>query len=302
MRPSAGSFPFPDSTGTVWLAYVDWGNLDNKRVLVCVHGLTRQGRDFDELAKAISRDFRVIEVDVVGRGRSGWLADKSQYNFDTYLRHMDALFAYRGLESVDFLGTSMGGIIGMLMAARKESPIRRLILNDVGPIIPKAGLQRIAQYVGDDPHFARLQEAADYLKHVHAGFGEISDLAWSEITMHSVTREPDQTYALHYDPAIGNAFRDKPIEEVDLWAVYDAIRCPTLVLRGAESDLLTSQTADDMRERGPEAEVFEFPGCGHAPSLMVPEQIEAVHEWLLHDPLRAAQASLDDEAGGDAAC
>lgn len=280
MRPSAGSYPYTDENGTVWLAFMDFGERSRDRVVVCVHGLTRNGRDFDRLATAMARDFRVIEVDVAGRGRSGWLADKTAYGFPTYIKHMAALLDYRGLQKVDWVGTSMGGIIGMLMAAQPESPIRRLVLNDVGPFVPKSALERIGERVGEDPRFPNLQAAAGYFREVYADFGIPDEVAWSELTLHSTVRQENGTYALHYDPAIGDAFAG-PMEDVDLWAVWDAIECPVLVLRGERSDLLTRDTAREMTRRGPKAELVEFPGCGHAPALMSEEQIAVIHEWLL---------------------
>lgn len=280
MRPNAGSFPYTDENGTVWLAFMDFGERPRDRVVMCVHGLTRNGRDFDRLAVAMAKDFRVIEADVAGRGRSGWLADKSQYSYPTYLKHMAALLDYRGLEQVDWVGTSMGGLIGMFLAAQPESPIRRLVLNDVGPFIPKAALERIGAHVGEDPRFRRLQEAAAYFQQVYADFGIPDELAWSDLTLHSTTRQEDGTYALHYDPAIGDVFK-QAVEDVDLWAVWDAITCPVLVLRGERSDVLTRETAREMTRRGPKAELVELAGCGHAPALMTEEQIRVVHDWLL---------------------
>lgn len=292
MRPSAGSFPFTDENGTVWLAFTDYGERSRDRVVVCVHGLTRNGRDFDRLATAMAKDFRVIEVDVAGRGRSGWLADKTGYGFPTYLKHMDAFLDYRGLSQVDWIGTSMGGLMGMLIAARPESPIRRLVLNDVGPFVSKAALERIGQHVGEDPRFPRLQDAARYFQEIYADFGIPDELGWSDLTLHSTTRQEDGTYALHYDPAIGDAFK-QPLQDVDLWALWDAITCPVLVLRGERSDVLTRETAREMTTRGPKAELVEFSGCGHAPALMSEEQIQVVHEWLLSFDDAGEEAAAD---------
>ena len=279
MRPSAGSFPYTDHNGTVWLAFQDFGSRSRDRVVVCVHGLTRNGRDFDRLAIAMCQDYRVIEVDVVGRGRSGWLADKAEYTYQTYLKHMDAFFDYRALEQVDWVGTSMGGVLGMMLAAREESPIRHLVLNDVGPVIPGSALVRIGQRVGEDPRFKNLQEAAAYFQEVYADFGIPDDLGWSDLTLHSTIRQEDGTYALHYDPAIGDPFSDE-MDDVKLWDIWDQIRCPTLVLRGEHSDILTRETAERMTRSGPRATVVEFEGCGHAPSLLTEEQISVVHDWL----------------------
>ncbi len=292
MRPSAGSFPYTDENGTVWLAFMDFGERSRERVVVCVHGLTRNGRDFDRLAAAMAKDFRIIEVDVAGRGRSGWLADKTSYTYPTYLKHMAALLDYRGLEKVDWIGTSMGGLIGMLMAAQPDGPIRRLVLNDVGPFIPKAALDRIGERVGKDPRFKNHQEAAEYFREAYADFGIPDEVAWSDLTLHSTIRQENGTYALHYDPAIGDVFNE-PMQDVDLWAVWDAIQCPVLVLRGADSDLLTRETAREMTKRGPKADLVEFPGCGHAPSLMSEDQIQVVHEWLL------SFDDSEDDADGD---
>lgn len=289
MRPSAGSFPYTDENGTVWLAFMDFGARSRDRVVVCVHGLTRNGRDFDRLATAMSRDFRVIEVDVAGRGRSGWLADKTAYGIPTYLKHMAALLDYRGLQQADWIGTSMGGLIGMFMAAQPESPIRRLVLNDVGPFVPKAALERIGERVGQDPRFRNLQEAAAYFHEAYADFGVPDEVGWSDLTLHSTVRQENGSYALHYDPAIGDPFRE-PMQDVDLWAVWDAIECPVLVLRGERSDVLTRETAREMTRRGPKAELVEFADCGHAPALMSEDQIRVVHEWLL---------SFDDSAEED---
>lgn len=279
MRPNSGSFPFTDENGTIWLAFVDWGSRQRGRVVLCAHGLTRQGRDFDVLARAMAGDFQTIQIDVAGRGRSGWLADKTAYTFDTYLRHVRALMDYRGIAALDWVGTSMGGIMGMLLAAEQDSPIQRLVINDVGPFIPGAALEKIGARVGANPRFVNLQAACDYLREVHAGFGELTDADWSDLTIHSITREADGGYVLHYDPAIGDPFGE-PVGDVDLWAVYDRIQCPVLVLRGANSEILTEATAREMTARGPCAELVEFPRVGHAPALMNVEQISVVHEWL----------------------
>lgn len=280
MRPNAGSFPYTDDSGTVWLAFMDFGERSRDRVVMCVHGLTRNGRDFDRLAIAMAKDFRVIEVDIAGRGRSGWLADKTAYTYPTYLKHMAALLDYRGLQSVDWVGTSMGGLIGLFLAAQPESPIRRLVLNDVGPFIPKAALERIGGHVGADPRFKSLHEAAEYFQKIYADFGIPDELGWSELTLHSTIRQENGTYSQHYDPAIGDVFK-QPMADVDLWALWDTITCPVLVLRGERSDLLTRETAEEMTRRGPKATLVEFEGCGHAPALMSEEQIAVVHEWLL---------------------
>ncbi len=307
MRAGEGSFPFtaPGFGETVWLAFTEWGALSNPNVVVCVHGLTRQARDFDALGQALAPTFRTLCPDVVGRGRSAWLTDKTKYTYDTYVAQAQALLRYRGLAAVDWVGTSMGGLIGMFLAASPESPVRRLVLNDVGPFIPAAALDAIGAYVGRDPRFPSQLAVLDYLKQVHAGFGPMSEADWAGMVAHSVVRQPDRSYSLHYDPAIGDAFRE-PARDVDLWAVWERVEVPVLVLRGEHSGLLTAETAARMAER-PQTTVVEIPGCGHAPSLTQPDQIAVVRDWLLwwkqedEAAARAAEEALPEGQDGAAA-
>lgn len=263
------------------MAYVEWGDPDNPRVLVCVHGLTRNGRDFDFLARELAQDYRVICPDVVGRGRSDWLAVKDDYGFPLYVSDMITLIARLDVDEVHWVGTSMGGILGMLIAALPQSPISRLVINDVGPRLAATALQRIGEYVGQAPTFATVAEAESYLRRISATFGPLTDAQWQHLTRHSV-RTVDGGFAMVYDPALGDVFRKTPaVEDVDLWHAYDAIRCPTLVLRGAESDLLDTETFQAMTTRGPGAQRAEFAGVGHAPMLMEAAQIGRVREFLL---------------------
>jgi len=262
------------------LAYVEWGASENPRKLLCVHGLTRQGRDFDMLAKALADSHHVACPDVVGRGQSDWLEDKSGYGYPQYCADMNVLIGRLGAETVDWVGTSMGGLIGIFMAAHPNSPIRRLVLNDIGPLVPKAGFERLAKYVGKDPRFENLEEAVAYTREIAAPFGRLSDAEWLHLAIHGLRREASGTWRLRYDPAIAAPLQGE-IKDVDLWPFWDRIRCPVLVLRGAESDLLRPDTAAEMTQRGPKARVVEIPGCGHAPALMAPEQIEIVRNFLL---------------------
>ena len=228
------------------MAYTEWGDPDNPRVLVCVHGLTRNGRDFDDLARALAPHYRVVCPDVVGRGRSGWLPVKADYQLPTYVADMVTLIARLDVETVHWLGTSMGGLIGMLLASLPENPIRRLVLNDVGPVLPAESLLRIGQYVGQTPLFPSYDAAEAYIRAVSAPFGRLTDAQWRHLSETSV-KEVDGGWAMRYDPAIGDAFRDpQAVTNVDLWPLYEAIRCPTLVLRGVESDLLLADTAQQM--------------------------------------------------------
>ena len=262
------------------LAYGEWGAADSERVVVCVHGLTRNGRDFDVLAAALAEaGCRVVCPDVVGRGASGRLADPAGYGYPQYLADMNALLARLDVEQVDWVGTSMGGLIGIMLAAQPGAPIRRLVINDVGPFIPLAALERIGGYVGRAPVFADLDAAEAYLRDVYATMGALGDLQWRHLTLSSVEAVKGG-YRLAYDPAIAEAFK-QVTADVDLWPLWDAITAPTLVLRGARSDLLLAETAAEMAARGPKAKVIEIPGCGHTPSLMDVEQIALVRDWVM---------------------
>jgi len=261
------------------IAYTEWGEPSAPRTLICVHGLTRNGRDFDRLAAALAERWHVICPDVAGRGRSDWLP-VAGYNNAQYLADMNALIARVGAKEVDWLGTSMGGLLGMQLAAQPNTPIRRLVVNDIGPYIPKAALERIADYVGQDPRFATLEELEAYLRRVHAPFGPMSDQDWRHLALQGYRRLEGGGFGLAYDPAIGQAFRANGLKDVDLWSVWDAIRCPVLVLHGAESDLLLSDTAAEMGRRGPRAKIVDIPGVGHAPALVAETMIALVRDWL----------------------
>jgi pimeloyl-ACP methyl ester carboxylesterase len=261
------------------LAYMEWAGPPAARTVLCVHGLTRNGRDFDDLARSLSRRFRVVCPDVVGRGKSAWLGHAADYGYPLYLADMTALIARLDVVEVDWVGTSMGGLIGMMAAAQPGTPIRRLVMNDIGPLIAAEGLQRIASYVGDDPAFDDLVQLEAYLRKVSASFGPLSDAQWRHLAEHGARTRPDGRLGRAYDPAIAQAFRTVK-DDIDLWPLWDAVRCPTLVLRGAESDLLRPGDAAEMARRGPKARVVEFPGIGHAPALMAADQIAVVEDFL----------------------
>ncbi|GAA5180960.1 alpha/beta hydrolase [Niveibacterium umoris] len=262
--------------------YIEWGDPHNDRVLICVHGLTRNGRDFDTLAHTLSSHYRVICPDVVGRGRSDWLPNKANYGLPQYVSDMMVLIARSGAEQVHWVGTSMGGLIGMAIAAQPDQPIARLVLNDVGPLVTGASLRRIGEYVGRAPVFPDYAAAEAYIRAVSAPFGPLSDDQWRHLTLTSLRSRAEGGFEMIYDPGIGEVFRAAPVlNDVDLWPLYDGIRCPTLVLRGAESDLLTAATHQEMGRRGPQARILEIPGVGHAPMLMDPAQIAPVRDFLL---------------------
>ena len=254
------------ATGLHRMAYTERGDPDNPNVLVCVHGLTRNGRDFDDLAQVMAREYRVICPDVVGRGRSDWLRNPAGYGFPQYVADMLVLLARLNVESVHWVGTSMGGLIGMFLASLEDSPISRLVLNDVGPVITADSLQRIGEYVGRAPKFETFAAAERYIREISASFGVLSDAQWRHLTQHSLRQASDGRFEMCYDPGIGDPFRQAlTAQNVDLWPIYDAISCPTLVVRGAESDLLSLETVRLMASRGPLPQTVELPNVGHAP-------------------------------------
>lgn len=284
------------------MAYWEWnatGDPAHPHVILCVHGLTRQGRDFDTLARQLSRQARVICPDVVGRGGSDWLADPMAYQVPVYVADMLNLIAQlqqqASIATLDWVGTSMGGLIGIGLCGAPElplplpAPVRRLVLNDVGPRIEWLALQRIGQYLGQPLRFASLQQAADALWVVSSSFGPHTPAQWLELSRHMVCPAPEGGFRLHYDPAIALAFKALTPEaasagEQQLWQLYDRITAQTLLLRGAESDLLSPQTAQEMAQRGPRARLVEFAGVGHAPTLISADQVAAVAGFLLDAP------------------
>ena len=266
------------------MAYTEWGPERAPRPVVCVHGLTRNGRDFDTLAARLAAaGRRVVCPDVVGRGASGRLAEPAGYAYPQYMADMTALIARLDATEVDWVGTSMGGLIGMMLAAQTGTPIRRLVMNDVGPFIPAAALERLATYVGSDPHFKDLEAAEAYFRAVHAPFGDLSDGEWRHLTETSVRPDPAGGFRLNYDPGIAAAFKPGEMTDIDLWPVWDAVSTPSLVLRGADSDLLLPETAQEMTERGSKAKLVTVPGCGHAPALLEQSQTDPILEWLARD-------------------
>jgi pimeloyl-ACP methyl ester carboxylesterase len=285
MTPYASMVPVLGLSGFTRVATLEWGPDQGMAkaggsTVICLHGLTRNAHDFDVLAAALAAaGHRVVAVDMPGRGGSPWLADAKDYGYPLYLAAVAAVIARLDVEHVSLVGTSMGGLIGMMLAAQSGTPIERLVINDVGPFIPKAAVARIAAYVGMDPLFPDLAALERALRSVHAAFGALSDDQWRHLAEHSARRVADG-WRLHYDPGIAAAFAARPPEDVVLWPVWDKIACPTLVLRGAESDLLLADTAREMTARGPRPAVVEIAGCGHAPALMAQDQVALVRDFL----------------------
>ena len=274
-----------DSQGLHRMAYWEWGDPGNPRVVVCAHGLARQGRDFDTLAAALAPRWRVICPDVVGRGCSDRLADPMAYQIPTYVADMVTLIARLDVEQLAWVGTSMGGLIGLGLAAFKGSPINRLLLNDVGPAIEFAALERIGTYLGQPLRWPDEAAAADYLWSISESFGPHTREQWLALTRPQLRPAPEGGLMSHYDPAIALPFRQVTPElakagEALLWYAYDSLSCPTLLLRGAQSDLLSSATAQAMTQRGPRARLVEFEGVGHAPTLVADDQLRCVQDFL----------------------
>jgi len=261
------------------LNYYEWGDPANSKVAICVHGLTRNGRDFDDIAQALSGEYRVLCPDVAGRGKSEWLNHQDDYAYPVYCADMAALIARSGAQTVDWIGTSMGGLIGMLLAAQRNSPIRKLVMSDVGPFIPKSSLERLSTYVGKPASYESFEDFEQYVRTISAPFGPLTDAQWRRLTESTAARNDDGKWITNYDPAIARAFT-QPIGDVVLWPFWDQVSCPTLVLRGKDSDLLLSETARDMTMRGPKARLVEFAGIGHAPMMMEQSQIAVVREFL----------------------
>lgn len=274
-----------DTRGLHRMAYWEWGDEANDHVLVCVHGLSRQGRDFDTLAKAMSGSYRVVCPDVVGRGKSDWLADPMGYQIPAYVADMVTLLGRLNARTLHWVGTSMGGLIGMGLASLKGSPISRLVLNDVGPTLQAEAIARIGTYLGLPMHWDSVEAAADYMLSISKGFGAHTREQWLALTRPMLVADGNG-FKPHYDPNIAVPFRAITPEaatagQAMLWHGYEAVSCPTLLLRGADSDLLTRETALAMTQRGPRARLHEFADVGHAPTLVSPEQVEVVREFLL---------------------
>lgn len=292
MNPRLHQFAAPDpvdpetgiSKGSHRIAYTEWGAEDNPNILVCVHGLTRNSRDFDYLAHTLENKYRVFCLDVAGRGRSSWLENKQHYSYATYVADILSFLVHIKAQRIDWVGTSMGGLIGMILAAYHPGLIRTMVLNDIGPFIPAATLKRIVKYVGVIPDFTDMAALEKHLRTVLAPFGITKDADWAYLARHSAMEKGDGALTLAYDPAIAGMFSSgdtAEIHDVDLWNIWDMVTCRTLVLRGALSDALLAETAEQMTKTGPKAALATFPNIGHAPALMAEDQIAVVRSWLL---------------------
>ncbi|HJV85713.1 MAG TPA: alpha/beta hydrolase [Noviherbaspirillum sp.] len=268
------------------MAYKEWGDARNPRVLVCVHGVTRVSDDFDTLASELCGEYRVVCPDVVGRGRSDWLRDPQYYQIPQYVSDMVTLLARLDAQTVDWVGTSMGGLIGMGLASLKDSPVSKLVLNDVGPSLSPNALTRIGSYIGESMRFDTFEDAVRYIREISQPFGLHANEEWRKLAADVLKQDKDGKWIRHYDPGLASTIKAPTPEglqqmEALLWATYGAITCPTLLVRGAQSDLLTQETAQAMTTCGPKAKLVEVPGVGHAPTFMHQDQIDIVKSFLL---------------------
>lgn len=292
-EPTLHYIQCPDPSGTHRMAYWEWGHAAAAHTVLCAHGLTRQGRDFDVLAQALLEraggNLRIVCPDVAGRGQSDWLKESHGYQLPQYVGDMLALLAHLKPQTLDWVGTSMGGLIGMGVAAHAGTvgcTVRNLVLNDVGPAVQWASIVRIGSYLGKNMHFPSLQAAADAMWSISTSFGPHTPEQWLQLSSHMVRQHADGGVVLHYDPAIADPVRVMTEEvarqgEDALWQLYDTLKARTLLLRGADSDLLSTQTAHAMCERGPRAQLVEFAGVGHAPTLIAQDQVDVVARFLL---------------------
>jgi pimeloyl-ACP methyl ester carboxylesterase len=278
--------------GFMRVAYVEWGPVEADNVVLCVHGLTRNSRDFDFLARRLAqKGMRVIAADLPGRGRSEWLESPSDYSTPVYVAAMAAVIARSGAKEVDWVGTSLGGHVGMETAALPGSPVRRLILNDFGARISGVALQRIGAYLRNKRNFESLEEFEKHLRTIHEQFGALTDAHWRHLAEHSAVKTEDGDYRQHFDPAIGRVFSWPLMVDVSLWNTWDKVACPVLILHGEDSDLLHASTVRDMQRRGAAAKkkavrAIVVRQCGHAPSLMTDSQMALVEDFLV--PIRPA--------------
>jgi pimeloyl-ACP methyl ester carboxylesterase len=268
------------------VAYTEWGDPENPCVLVCVHGLTRSGRDFDRVAAALADTYRVVCPDVVGRGLSDWLGDPHHYALPQYVADMVTLVARLGVETVDWFGTSMGGLIGLLLAGLPKSPVRKLLVNDIGPHVEPVALERIGDYLGKPARPSTLQEGIDYAASLAASFGPLTPEEWREINTPLLRERADGTWEFRYDPGIAVPFGATTPElsalgEAALWRSLAAIAGPVLVVRGAQSDLLSRETVAQMIERGQAVSSVEIEGVGHAPAFLDAGQIGIARRFFV---------------------
>ena len=262
------------------VAYAEWPGPPGAPALVCVHGLSRNAHDFDVFAAAMTKTHRIVCPDMPGRGSSEWLKDSNEYAFPTYLADCAALIARLDVESVDWVGTSMGAVIGFLLASQPGAPVRRLVVNDAGPFVSKEALAWLGTFIGADPTFESIDAMEQTIRKNSAGFGALTDAEWRTMILYLSRAKPGGGYGYAYDPKIGEPYK-QDLADVDLWPFWDRVACPTLILRGEHSNVLARSDAEKMTQRGPKPKLVEFAGVGHAPALLTEDQIGVVRDFLI---------------------
>lgn len=262
------------------IAFVDW-NSDCKNVVVCVHGLISNSRDFDYLAARLSTDFRVISIDIPGRGDSDWFSDKSLYQYPVYISDILALLKSLDINQLDWIGTSMGGVTGMAIASEHPSLIKKLVLNDIGPEIPGKALAKMRKYVGMSPIFEDFAHAKRHLQMIYKNFGIIDEEHWNHLVTHTTYIDENKKHRLKYDPQISETFKvdvNNP-EDVIFWDLWEKIKGPVLLIHGIKSDILLQSTVDKMSKRE-DTNIYRMDDVGHAPALVDEKEIEYIYQWL----------------------
>ncbi len=289
--PRHGSYRGLGVGGFHRLHYVDWGDAENPRVVICVHGYSRHSRDFDVLARALSEDYRVICPDLAGRGESDWLGTAMEYSFPQMMADLNVLLSRLDVTEVDWIGTSLGGLLGMYMAAQPGTPIRRLVMNDVGAFIPSDSLRHIGRHLNAPARFQSLADVEAHLREAYDESGVMSDDQWRQLTLHSVKPDGDG-YRLHYDPDLAAiASPLPPLPGLYFWDVWSKVTCPTLLLRGEHSTIFPRSVAEWMLIQREDARLVEIANCGHAPLLMSELEIDAIGDFLGAEAKPAAKAA-----------
>jgi len=277
-----------------YITYNEWGDQDNPHIVICVHGLTRNCRDFDFLAEALEINCRVICVDIVGRGQSDWLTNLEDYaHHPLYVNDTMALLTHIGALGnstiqLDWVGISMGGLIGMIVAIQPELQglIRKLVMSDIGPLIPAIALEEMLDYVGKEPRFKNFNEFKEHLQEISSSYGNLTDAQWYHLAAHSARKFDNETYGFNYDPRIAESLKKHVRHDINMWAQWNALRIPTLVLHGERSKVLLPDTVAKMKMRGAMVKIIELPNIGHAPMLISNDQIILVKDYLL-EPVRS---------------
>ena len=281
VHPTKHTVTLPDPLGTHQMVYHEWGNPNNPRVLVCMHGLTRNGRDFDFLAAALCDHYRVLAPDLIGRGKSDWLKDPHLYTIEQYINDISGWMKQLNLQKVDWMGASMGGLLGMLLAAKPHSTIQRLVLDDVGPVIRQEAMAKLSSDVQANPTFKSLGELKDFLKQIYSHTGDMEPYHWDHLLAHDHIAVGDGTYARAYDPQLFMSFASFKNKDITFWPVFNALRIPIFVLHGENSNVLTPDICAEMKKHQPNMTVVDLPNIGHAPSLMDERFIQLVVDWLV---------------------